>query len=87
MDHEAPQISDEARSHARLITVQLNGTSTEIKAGPYKGSHLKRVLAVPQEHELDLVVSGEFRPIANDEHIDIRGGEVFVSHCGQGQSA
>jgi hypothetical protein len=33
------------------------------------------------------VIHHEFRPIANDERINIHGGEKFVSHCGQGQSS
>jgi hypothetical protein len=77
----------ENRPHEHLVKVQLNGTAKEIKGGHYKGRHLRMVLGVPAEHELDLVVSGEFRPIANEDDITVHGGEVFVSHCGQGASS
>lgn len=85
--HMDPAVGVEKEGDKRTVVVQLNGAAKEIRAGHYKGSHLKRLLGVPLEHELDLVVNGEFRPVTNDDHIEVRGGEVFVSHCGQGASS
>jgi hypothetical protein len=70
-----------------LIEVELNGTPKRIRGGEYTGRTLKLALGVPVEHELDRVVNGEFRPIANDEKVHVHAGEKFVSHCGQGQSS
>jgi hypothetical protein len=71
----------------KLVEVELNGSTQRIERGHYTGRELKLALNVPVEHELDEVIKGEFRPIPNDKKVDIRGGEKFVSHCGQGQSS
>jgi hypothetical protein len=86
----ADQAASEApRDHPRpdLVTVTLNGVGKEIKRGEYTGRNLKLALGVPVEYELDQVVGGEFKPIANDDRVHVRGGETYVSHVGQGQSS
>lgn len=71
----------------KLVEVELNGTPKRIAGGEYTGRTLKLALGVPVEHELDEVIKGEFKEIANDKKVQIHGGEKFVSHCGQGQSS
>jgi hypothetical protein len=71
----------------KLVAVELNGSTLRIERGQYTGRELKLALGVPSEHELDEVIKGEFRPVANDKKVHIQGGEKFVSHCGQGQSS
>lgn len=77
----------DANAHPHLVEVELNGAHKRIAGGEYTGRTLKLALGVPVEHELDQVIHHEFRPIANDERLNIHGGEKFVSHCGQGQSS
>lgn len=69
------------------VTVILNRDPVTIRRGEYTGAELKAALGVPVDHELDLVVNGEFKPIANGDKYYVRGGEVFVSQIGQGQSS
>jgi hypothetical protein len=70
-----------------LVQVKLNGDPHRIPAGDYTGAMLKQVLGIPLGHELELAKHHKLEPISNDEKIKIRGGEEFVSHCGQGQSS
>lgn len=70
-----------------LVSVTLNRNPVTIRRGQYTGAELKAALGVPVDHELDLVVNGEFKPIANEDKHHVRGGEVFVSQVGQGQSS
>lgn len=70
-----------------LVEVELNGSPKRIAGGEYTGRTLKLALGVPVEHELDEVVRGEFKEIPNDKPVHVKGGEKFVSHCGQGQSS
>ena len=77
----------EKGAERKLVEVELNGTVKQIAGGEYTGRTLKLALGVPIEHELDEVVRGEFKEIANDQKVHIKGGEKFVSHCGQGQSS
>jgi hypothetical protein len=67
-----------------LVTITVDGTERHIHAGTYRVGHLKTLLGVPAEYELDRVVHGEFQPLSDDAEIDIRAGLVFVSHvrCG-----
>lgn len=69
------------------VLVTLNRHPVNIRRGQYTGAELKAALGVPVDHELDLVVNGEFKPIANEYKLHVRGGEVFVSQVGQGQSS
>ena len=71
----------------KRVEVELNGAKKHIAAGEYTGSALKKILGVPIEHELDQVVHHEFKEIANDAKVRVKGGEKYVSHCGQGQSS
>jgi hypothetical protein len=78
----------ESKEHEpKLVEVELNGIPKRIAGGEYTGRTLKLALGVPIEHELDEVIKGEFKEIPNDKHVHIKGGEKFVSHCGQGQSS
>ena len=79
---EQPPHSDPNR-----VTVTLNRDPVSIRRGHYTGEQLKVALGVPVDHELDLVVNGEFKPIANADKYHVRGGENFVSQVGQGQSS
>jgi hypothetical protein len=81
--NQARDVPDER--HA--VTVELNGTARQIQAGTYTGRSLRLALAVPLEYELEEVVRGEFKPIANDATVHIKGGETFVSHVGHGRAS
>jgi hypothetical protein len=72
---------------AGFVMVELNGDPFSLHRGNYTGAHLKDTLHVPREHVLEQVIDAEFKPVENDAHLKIRGEEVFVSHCGQGQSS
>jgi hypothetical protein len=75
-------------NHQKLVAVHLNEPPPKhIPAGEYTGRTLKLALGVPVEHKLEQVVHGKFDEVGNDEKIRIKGGEKFVSHCGQGQSS
>src|SRR5689334_18647453 len=71
-----------------LVTITLNRDKViTLRRGEYTGKELKIALGAPVDHELDLVVNGEFKPIGDGEKYHVRGGEHFVSQIGQGQSS
>jgi Multiubiquitin len=71
----------------RIVRITLDNKPLDIQAGTYVVSELKACLGVPQAKALDLVVDGEFRELPDHEKINIRGGEVFVSHVRHGRSS
>lgn len=88
----AQELPDALRGHpvetpAGFVKVELNGDPVSLHRGNYTGARLKDALHVPREHVLEQVIDGEFNPVEDDTHLKIQGGEVFVSHCGQGQSS
>lgn len=66
------------------VTITVNGEPKQIHRGSYTGAKLKETLGICASDELDQVVDGQFKPLADDSHIVIKGHEVFVSHkrCG-----
>jgi hypothetical protein len=67
-----------------LVAITVDGDERKIPRGDYKVSALKALLRIPPEYELDLVVHGEFQPLADDSEIKVKQHMVLVSHvrCG-----
>jgi hypothetical protein len=73
--------------HPHKVPVTIDGARKEIEAGDYVVSALKLKLGVPADYELDQVINGEFRPLNDNAHVDIKGGEHFISHVRRGGSS
>ncbi len=82
-----PAGANHPEHHPHKAAVTIDGQRKEIAAGDYLVSTLKVELGVPPDYELDQVVHGEFRPLADNAHIDIKGGEHFISHVRRGGSS
>ena len=78
---------DKDHEHGNLVKVTIDGQPREIPRGRYVVSELKVKLGVPADYELDIVDKGEFKPLQDADHIEIHGGEVFVSHVRRGGSS
>jgi hypothetical protein len=67
-----------------LVAITVDGEERTIPRGEYTVSALKVLLRIPPEYELDLVVHGEFQPLADDSEIKLKQHMVLVSHvrCG-----
>lgn len=70
-----------------LVPVTVDGEIKHVMRGKYVVSEFKAAVGVPADYELDEVVEGEFRPLADDATIHIKGEEVFVSHVRRGGSS
>lgn len=74
--------------HEHLVRVTIDGDRTvELAARNYLVAELKIKLGVAPEYELEIIDHGQFRPLGDDAHIHIRGGEEFVSHVRSGGSS
>jgi hypothetical protein len=73
--------------HHHDVAVTIDGNRKEIRAGDYEVSALKAKLGVPADYELDQVIHGEFKELADSAHVQIKGGETFVSHVRRGGSS
>lgn len=69
------------------VPVTVDGVKHEVRKGDYIVSQFKKLVGVDAARELDEVVHGEFKPLDDNAHIDIKGGEIFVSHVRTGGSS
>lgn len=74
------------RPHQK-VEITLNGEAVDIQSSQYLVSDLKQQLNVPDDYELEEIVHGELRPLRDNQHVHIKGGEVLVSHVRRGGSA
>lgn len=81
------QTGDEAKGHAHIILIEVDGVPRRIEQGRYVVSALKAMFNIPPEYELDRVVGGKFIPLADDETIEVHPKEQFVSHVRHGASS
>lgn len=71
----------------RDVAVTVDGVKHEVRKGDYVVSEFKKLVGVDAARELDEVVHGELKPLDDSAHIDIKGGEIFVSHVRTGGSS
>ena len=81
------QVQPEAKPDKHLVTVSVDGQAKEVARGKYIVSEFKPIVGAPADYELDQVVDGEFKPLADDATVHIKGDEVFVSHVRRGGSS
>lgn len=80
-----PEGGDSGKGH--LVTVSFDGEPKQIRQGRYSVSELKKVLGVQAGYELDEIVSGLPRTLSDGDHINVKEGDVFVSHVPAGSSS
>lgn len=73
--------------HRKQVTVTVDGKRHNVLEGTYVVSEFKKLVGVDPSKELDEVVHGELRPLDDNQPIDVKGGEVFISHARQGGSS
>jgi hypothetical protein len=69
------------------VPVTVDGVKREVPRGDYIVSQFKKLVGVDAARELDEVVHGELKPLDDNARIDIKGGEIFVSHVRTGGSS
>ena len=69
------------------VGITIDGRRLEIHRGSYVVADLKRHIGVDATYELDEVIHGEFRPLADEGRITIKGDEIFISHVRTGSSS
>ena len=78
--HEHPQTGP-------TVTVTVDTFPKEVHRGSWIVADFKKAVGIDASRALDEVVSGELKPLEDNQRITIKGGEVFVSHARQGGSS
>ena len=69
------------------VTVTVDTKPKVVHRGSWIVAEFKKEVGVDETRELDEVIDGEFKPLADKDRITIKGGEVFVSHVPKGGSS
>jgi len=81
------QSGERDHHHKKEVVVTVDGKTHHVPEGIYVVSEFKKLVGVDPSKELDEVVHGELKPLDDNQKIDIKGGEVFISHARQGGSS
>jgi hypothetical protein len=68
--------------YTRILTVEvsINGRKYPTHLGKNSVAHLRTLGSVPANEILSQLKDGRFEDLQNDGHVEIKGGEVFISH-------
>jgi len=66
--------------HHVVVSITIDGKPHEIRPGEHPVAQIRAIGHVPHDYDLEQVVSGKFIPLPDHGKIQIKGGEVFVSH-------
>lgn len=70
-----------------LVQVSIDGASKDIQSRTYEVSKLKAELGVDATRELEQVIDGQLKLLADADKVHVKGGEFFVSHVRTGGSS
>jgi hypothetical protein len=70
-----------------LVEISINSITFSIERGNHTVEELRTLGSVPPNEILSELKNGKFHDLPNNAHVEIRGGEVFVSHPPSGGSS
>lgn len=68
----------------KLVTITINGKAHELPPGDYSVAELRSIGHVPADETLNIFENGEFKPLGENQHVKIKGGEKFASSAMSG---
>ena len=84
---EHSEENHEETEHGDIVGISVNNVSYQIHRGAQPVSEIKRIANVPQADELEELADGKLIPLNDDARVEIKGGEIFVSHGRAGKSS
>lgn len=69
------------------VTITIDNRNYTVHRGSMTVSELKQLAGIPGAYELEEIVGGRLVPLKDDQHVVIKGGEIFVSHPRSGSAS
>jgi Multiubiquitin len=69
------------------VTITIDNKAFTVHRGNTTVTELKQLAGVAAAYELEEVVDGKLVPLADNQHVVLKGGERFVSHPRAGASS
>ena len=79
-EHEKRSDSRHEDHHHHEVHININKSEHKTHTGKNAVEHLKHLAGVPKDEVLSEFKHHEFINLGNEGHVEIRGGEIFVSH-------
>jgi len=71
----------------RDVTITIDNKTYKVDRGKISVAELKQLGGISPAYELEQIIDGKLVPLRDDQHVEIKGGEVFVSHPRAGASS
>jgi hypothetical protein len=69
------------------VTITIDNKMYTVHRGNTTVANLKAIAGIPAAYELEEIFNGTLKPLGDDEHVVLKGGERFVSHPRAGASS
>ena len=70
-----------------FVEISINSAKFQVERGNYEVQKVRAIGNVPPNEILSELKGGKFHDLENNAHVEIKGGEVFVSHAPSGGSS
>lgn len=70
-----------------IVSITVDGQVKKIIRNNYELSEFKKLVGIAENMDVDEVVKGKFEPLSESKKVQIKGGEIFVSHVKTGSSS
>lgn len=81
------QNSTSAVAKPKSVEISINSKPFTVERGNYPVEKLREIGSVPANEILSELKGGKFHDLNDNAHVEIKGGEVFVSHLPSGGSS
>ena len=71
----------------RDVSITIDNKIYKVDRGRISVAELKQLGGIPGAYELEEIIDGKLVPLNDDQHVEIKGGEHFVSHPRAGASS
>lgn len=69
------------------VTITIDNKKFEVHRGTISVAELKQLAGISPAYELEQIIDGKLVPLKDEQHVEIKGGEQFVSHPRAGASS
>ena len=67
-------------SHPHKVKITINKKEYEVPEGRLEVAEIKRLAKVPPADEVEQVIDRKFIPLPDNGHVEVKGGEIFITH-------
>jgi hypothetical protein len=71
----------------RDVSITIDNKIYTVDQGKISVAELKQLGGIPASYELEEIIDGKLVPLKDDQRVEIKGGEHFVSHPRAGASS